>query len=685
MFKNIVIDKLVLHNFKGIKDFTLKADGNDISAFGDNATGKTTLFDAFVWLLFGKDSDNRSNFEIKGLNSSGQVKQHKLEHEVEGVFKVNGKLQSFRRVFKEDWTKKRGAIIEEFTGHATAYYVDGVPVKEKEYLVEIQTLVQEDVFKLLTNPSFFNEKLKKEERRKVLLEICGDITDAEVIHSKKELEPLEVILKDRDITKHAAVVKERMKRINDDIKDIPVRISEAQRGTPDVSELSEEFVQEDIKTLRARVTDRTQELDRIRNGGEIANKERRLTEIVSEQLTIKSRLQSTALDAVSQLRDKASNLHRELDKQSREAEDSQNKVDRNKLAIDDLEKTRKVKREEFLTVNAEEFLHNSDDHCPVCSQILPEEQRTDAHEKALAAFNKSKSERLEAIRKQGHDAKDKSDKLILENERLMSVFTKTNDLRQITENESKEANTELERLRTSIPDPTKDPVYAEFVAEAERIHSEREQLLTNKKDAIDLATQAIEGLREELGLLEIDYAKFDQVRKQQKRIADLEQEESKLAGEYEQLQQQLFLTEEFTRTKVSLMQSSIDSKFKFASFRLFENQINGGLKEVCDTLYNGVPYDGGLNNAARINVGLDIINTLSQHYKVSAPIFIDNAEAVTQLVETEAQVIRLVVSKLDKKLRLEFADESISFNRELDAAVNSLKRDAIMVDIEVLA
>lgn len=685
MFKTIVIDKLVLHNFKGIKDFTLNADGNDISVIGDNATGKTTLFDAFVWLLFGKDSDNRSNFEIKGLDSSGRVKQHKLEHEVEGILKVNNKLQSFRRVYKETWTKQRGAIKEEFTGHTNVYYVDGVPVKEKEYLGEVESIIQEDLFKLLTNPLFFNEKLKKEDRRKRLVELAGDISDAEVIHSKKELEPLRFILEERDITKHAAVVKERMKRINDEIKDIPVRVSEAQRGTPDISELSEEFVLDDITTLRGRVSDRTQELDRIRNGGEIANKQRRLREIESEQLTIQTRLQSTALDTVAQLRDKASNLHRVLDKQSRSLEDLQGKIDRNKLTIDDLEKIRKDKRDEFRSVNATVFSHNSDDHCPVCSQILPEEQRTVAHDNALAAFNKNKSERLEAIRKQGQDAKAKSDKLALENEHLLSDLTKSNELIQSIKSDSEAANTELEEMRNSIPDPSKDPLHVKLAQEAERIKSECDQLLLNETDAINLATQAIEKLRQELRALEIDYAKFEQVRKQNKRIEDLEQEESKLAGEYEQLQQQLFLTEEFTRTKVSLMQTSIDSKFKLARFRLFENQINGGLKEVCDTLYNGVPYDGGLNNAARINVGLDIINTLSHHYQVFAPIFIDNAEAVTHLVETESQVIRLVVSENDKKLLVLFTDNKGSFDRELNAAVNSLKSDTILVDVEVLA
>ena len=89
------------------------------------------------------------------------------------------------------------------------------------------------------------------------------------------------------------------------------------------------------------------------------------------------------------------------------------------------------------------------------------------------------------------------------------------------------------------------------------------------------------------------------------------------------MDEQLYLTDEFTKTKVNLLESSINSKFKMARFKMFEVQINGGIKECCETVYEGVPYSD-LNNAARINIGLDIINTLSEHYNFSAPIFVDN-------------------------------------------------------------
>jgi len=136
------------------------------------------------------------------------------------------------------------------------------------------------------------------------------------------------------------------------------------------------------------------------------------------------------------------------------------------------------------------------------------------------------------------------------------------------------------------------------------------------------------------------------------RIKELTDQERKLSAEFEDLERQLYLTEQFIRTKVKMLEEKINSKFKVARFKLFEEQINDGLRETCVVTVNGVPYPS-MNNAARINVGLDICNTLSDHFKKSLPVFIDNAEAVSKLLPTAAQQIRLTVSAKDKTLRIQ--------------------------------
>ena len=119
----------------------------------------------------------------------------------------------------------------------------------------------------------------------------------------------------------------------------------------------------------------------------------------------------------------------------------------------------------------------------------------------------------------------------------------------------------------------------------------------------------------------------------------------------------MYLTEEFIRTKVRLLEDRINSKFKMARFKLFEVQVNGALAETAETMYNGVPYSN-LNNGARINVGLDIIRTLAKHYNLYPPIFIDNRESITELIDVSPQqTISLIVSEKDQKLRVELKEE----------------------------
>ncbi|OME62252.1 hypothetical protein BSK59_01935 [Paenibacillus odorifer] len=656
--KRIVLERLTLNNFKGIKNLVLASNGGDADVYGDNATGKTTMFDGFVWLLFGKDSQNKADFEIKGLDGAGKVLQHRLEHEVEGVFLIDGRRRTFRRIFKEDWTKKRGSVTDEFTGHTTTYFLDGVPVKKGEYTAEVDSIIKEDLFKLLTSPSYFNEQLKKEDRRKTLLEVCGDLTEAEVIHGNKELASLPGILGDRNLESHKKVISSRCTVINKEIKELPVRISEVQRQMPDVAELDdEELLKEDIAILRNRVESGDAELSRILSGGEVAVKEKRLREIESELIDIKSRMHSDVLDKLALKRDEVNRIHIEVDRYRREIEDKQQRIQQNERSTVNRRQEAERLRTEFAELKGLVFEHpeGHDAHCSACGQSLPEDQVKAAHDKAEADFNRKLAERKERINASGKAAVADAQKFEEDTARLQVEIETLNSTLQVLQTELTGADNELNELRMGVKDPTTDPDYAKKQAEATQVKQQIEVLRTSGEEAAATTRFVIRQQRAEIEEMERDLAKFDSVRRAQMRVMELEKQERELAAEYERLQHELFLCEEFTKTKVSMLDAKINSKFKLARFRLFEDQINGGIKEVCDTLYKGVPYDGGLNNAARINVGLDIINTLGEHYGFSAPIFVDNAEAVTRLIDTDAQVIRLVVSEVDKKLRVETA------------------------------
>lgn len=661
MAKKIRLVTLTLRNFKGVRDFTLDTQGN-VDVFGDNAVGKTTLFDAFTWLLFDKDSQNKKDFQIKTLDSRGNV-LHGLEHEVEASLLIDGKQTTLRKVYSEKWTKKRGSATAEFSGHTTDYYVDGVPVKMNEYKDRVDQIVSEDIFKLLTSPTFFNEQLKWQERRKILMDVCGDVSDEEVIARNRELAKLPSILNGRSIEDHRKVIAARRADINKELDKIPIRIDEVQRSMPDISTLNEKSLQQDIAALKERIDGKEAEAFRIRTGGEIVVKEKRLREIESELLEIKNQLQADTLEKVAIKRQGVSTIKGQYSELQRQISDKLWSIDRNNQRINSAQDEANRLREQWHEVNAETTEHHHDANCPTCGQSLPEEQIQAAHQKAQADFNRRKAERLELITAKGRVAASEAKRLQEENIALNEQVEALQQNLKLKEKELFIAEEELHTLQSSIVDVETAPQYINKKQEASSIQQEINQLRVSTQDATAKVREEITNLKSKVEALEQDKAKFSQVLAAEQRIEELSARERELAAEFERLEQELFLTEEFIRTKVNLLEEKINNRFQFARFKLFKQQINGGLEEICETTFNGVPYSSGLNNAARINVGLDIINTLSAHYGITAPIFVDNAEAVTKLIETHGQQIRLVVSEKDKQLRVETP------NREMKEAV----------------
>ncbi|HEY8542358.1 MAG TPA: hypothetical protein VIL29_08235 [Pseudothermotoga sp.] len=331
----------------------------------------------------------------------------------------------------------------------------------------------------------------------------------------------------------------------------------------------------------------------------------------------------------------------------------------NDETIQSIEKKLEELRNEWYQVNSEEFQHEIDCTCPTCGQPLPEEQVASAREKALAQFNLDKAKRLEEITAKGKQGKEQKERLIQENEKLAKELEKlTNQIQEKQELISK-LNEKLKVVESTIVDITENPQYVAKLQEKQRLQKEIDELRLAANESIQSIEAEIVELKSKRSQLESDLAKFSIVEQAEKRIKELEDQERELAAEFEKLEHELFLTEEFIRTKVNLLEEKINSRFKYARFKLFETQINGGLQEVCETLYEGVPYSSGLNNAAKINVGLDIINTLSEFYGFKAPIFVDNAEAVTKLIDVNSQVISLVVSEKDKQLRVELPEKQM--------------------------
>ena len=222
----IRIYNLKLKNFKGIKDLEIVFDGKDTNIYGRNATGKTTVFDAFKWLFFDKDSNDRKDFNIKTLDENNNP-IHYLEHEVEATLIIDGQDMNFKKMLKEKWIKKRGQEQQEFSGHETNYWIDEVPIKKKDYEEKINSIIPESLFKLITDPLFFNNQMSWKERRELLINISGStITDDNILNSNEKFTTLKENLDGRSIEDYNKVLAAKIKELNNDREKIPIRIDE---------------------------------------------------------------------------------------------------------------------------------------------------------------------------------------------------------------------------------------------------------------------------------------------------------------------------------------------------------------------------------------------------------------------------------------------------------------------------
>lgn len=639
--------RLTLTNFKGIKSFTLEPQGQDCDVYGANASGKTTIFDGFTWLLFDKNSQNKKDFNIKTLDSNGQP-LHGLEHTVEAVLQVDGKLVTLKKTLTEKWTKKRGESEKQFTGHQTEHWVNDVPVKAGEYQQHINGLIGEELFRLITNPMFF-PSLHWEKQRALLLAICGDVSDEVVITSDKDLSALTEILGNHSIDNYKKIVNERIKKLNDEIAKIPIRIDELSRTLGEEVDYSQ--TEAELSALKTVLQDIEAQILSASHINEAWRKKQiQLNQLYSDlnrkrsQIELEANAENNKLQLeFSNIETQIKSLNGEIVSLEQQIELAQQKHKENATLLQGL-------RDEYTTMRAVTFIAPSVDDltCPTCGQTLPDDQSEAKIEEQRQKFEADKKRKMEANIAQGKKLKEQDAALIATLEIHESDLSAKNELMQTLKEASETIRQQLEQPTAESIDIESHPEYQAIQQQITILEAEMDKPVEDTTSALLAQKQTITTEIERLNSILNDR---DVRAKTQERIKELEAEERKLAQQISELEGHKFLIEKFIKTKVSMLEGSINSRFQTVTFKLFDVQINGGVVECCEAMVNGVPY-ADANRAAQINAGLDIINTITRHYGITAPVFVDNAEAVNELIPCDSQVIRLLVSK-DKTLRVE--------------------------------
>ncbi|OAA91230.1 AAA family ATPase [Clostridium ljungdahlii] len=653
MSNRIVLKELYLKNFKGIKELDIDFE-NTTNIYGDNGTGKTTVFDAFAWLLFDKDSQNISKFDVQPLDKSNNI-IHRIDTEVTGSLEIDGVKTVLRKVLKEKWVKPKGKPESELKGVTTTYYIDDVPKKQGEYKEKISSIIPEDIFKLVTNPLYFSTNMKWQDRKKILMDIIGELTDENVIDSKKDLKPLKDLLGNKSIEELKKSINSSRKKLIKDRESIQPRIDELNMAVKDDINFQQlEVKKQEIVSKINNIEE--QLIDKSKINDEVFKKKDKL-------YGLKSKLKDIERDELRKVRSGKDKIAEELYSITGEIADIkfhvksiESEKNNNLNLIKTLETDVKNLRKEWYEENNKSFELPEDVRiCPLCKRPFDEEDVEEHKQELEENFKQNKSKILKEITRKGSSKADeieKYEKKISENElELEGLLKKLDDFN----NKKDELQSKFDNFKAAV-DLNSNKEYQNTLNQIEILENELSKPIEGNSKIEELKKRkALLGIELENVNYDLGYKEINVNTKS--RIKELQDKEKTLAQQIADLEKQDFMCDEFIKTKVKLMESSINSKFKYVKFRFFKAQVNGGIEEDCEPLIDGVPFSTNLNSGARINAGIDIINTLSSHYEIKAPIFIDNRESTTRLIDTESQIINLVVSSMDKKLRVENSSE----------------------------
>ena len=634
----IELKSLDLVHFKCFPKLHLDFHEGVNSLFGANAAGKTSVYDALTWLLFDKDSAGHSRPAVKPTGAPAGAMP-----EVTAILEVDGEPIKLRKVLREKWEKPRGSSIERYAGDTRDYYIDDVPLAENEYKRRIAELIDERQFKLLTDVWAVTSKMHWKDRRTLLAEICGLPEDKQLLATAPQFAELTEKVGRRTVDEYKSVLMKQRKDMNANLNTLPVRVDECSRMVAELESLDFAAAHSESDRLQAERERVQGELVKLANNTLAAQARNELGALQNQLRELEMENNAHLASQRVPVEDKTAELHRALSERKQDVDRLQSTINHEKQYIADGETRLNDYRARWRAIDAEEFTETV---CPTCHQPLPAEQVAEAREAFAAHQQQRKDTLLE-------DSKLVKQGIAAAQERLASAETALKS----AQDEVQKAQIALDGYTPVITEPENLPDY-------DRRRNAIQMLITDTEKRLDrlnsdtvaektrLETEHAELTRRKLESDAV-LAKEQTLADTKKRIAELQTEQRKAAAEVEQMDRLIAMCEEFTRYRVQAITESVNSKFRLTRWRLFTEQVNGGLADCCEPMdMNGSTFEG-TNNAMQINIGMDIIDTLSAHFGRRVPLFVDNAESVTHLQPIGSQVVRLVVSEQDKELRIE--------------------------------
>lgn len=687
--KRIEYVSIKAENFQGLKQFSVQLDGKDATITAPNGVGKTTIANMPHWLFFGCDSLGKAENDLCKPLDEDMKPIHNLDTVVEIVLRIDGKPRRFKRLFKEKWVTKKGAAIAEFTGHTNEYWIDGVPYDtEREFQAECGRIVDLIFWPMMTNPAWFmSDKLKtssksaEARRREILLSICGDVGEDDVIRANPELKALSA-RGERSVAEWLKIQKASLSESEKERDSIPRLINECRLNRSEVVPGDHEVVLAERQAVAVALREKkaqaqaggyvaTLSVDLQRAEGRILERRQSLTQVSNParpQALADRREVQERVDTAMQARRGA----------VRKMEDIETDLRRIQSEIGTKLPRAQAIAAQIKAIDDEKF--TGETVCPGCGQELPQDRIQAAIEKhnTRAAEQKGRLQGdLAAIVAEGKALRACEQAIIGKDETVGTLTLAKADVADI--------DAEITRLQTDIaaivvPDvtvaaPESDSEYKRLVSDRDAVAAE---LRRAREDSESIVAEIAEELRKAESAVTETQGVIAQIKANggiDERIRKHEARQKELGGILEEQARMIYLCEQFVQAHVALSEDRINSRFLHIRWKLFDVQINGGIASCC------IPTIGGssnLSNGEKILAGLDICRFFQNAHGILTPIWIDNSESFTKEIPLDCQVIRLralrgAPSRLDIQIEGSPADTPTSAaSRELAGAAPSL-------------
>lgn len=640
--------ELDLENFKGYRKFTFSPAGRSMDVFGRNHAGKSTIADAYFWLLFGKNSEGKTDFSLLPEDCEGNTIEG-LSASVTGKFRrEDGSEFTLQRTYKQNFSHKKGEAERAVTSNSTNFFIGGVPKLKKDYSAFVSKLCDDRTFAMLTDPDMFPGKMGWKDRREFLIcSFAPDIDDREIINAHKALQPLLHYIDTSTggdmVGNYAAKTKYERQKIQKEKDEIPGRIDEAEKAKP--ADLPKDEDTHNTITLQKNKIQLEQQISAVRNGEAEADLRRQISEIQAQIANAKAEYSrrnaagnSGAEAEVATLRSQISEARYSLESiEKHEIPSYQGIIDRLNKEISDL-------RQRWIDTDAQEF-DPANNICPTCGQEYPPEKQ----EQIQGDFNDRKARTLEKLES---DASTKKDGLEKEQAGLKLKKNGAEEAKQLIH----DMQARFDKLTAQIVHPApfeETDEYAALETKWESLNKQLKSISGAAEQRVAMLQEQLSGITDELGSIQRRSLNEQIVEQQDKRIEDLKKQESEYSMLLATYSKGLDLAEKFTMQKAQDIEAKVNGAFRTVHWKLFDTQVNGGINPCCEATVHGQQYNNGLSPSEKLNAGLDIINTLSHILGVSVPLWIDNAESTTDYEPVDTQVFRLFVSAADQKLRME--------------------------------